>query len=287
MKVRQCRRSSVMPGRWPIARSNGVPALSPSRRLSAAGVPARAATDEDIERITEEYRRAARLAVEAGFDCLEIHLGHNYLLSAFLSPRLNRRTDRWGGTPEYRARFPRQVVTAVREAAGTSVAVTAKLNMADGVPGGFWLDESIPFARMLEADGALDALVLTGGSSLSNPMYLFRGEAPRREFAATLPGPLRLGFRLVGLEVPARLSLRGSLLPALRPAVPPGGVSAADPARGSQSTGHGRAGDGGGLLVRGHGPGSAPRARLGGALGEGGSQVGSCIHCNKCMPTIY
>ena len=54
------------------------------------------------------------------------------------------------------------------------------------------------FARMLEADGDLDALVLTGGSSLSNPMYLFRGEAPRQEFAATLPAPLRLGFRLFG-----------------------------------------------------------------------------------------
>ena len=78
------------------------------------------------------------------------------------------------------------------------MAVTAKLNMADGVPGGFWLEESIPFARMLEADGDLDALALTGGSSLSNPMYLFRGEAPRREFAATLPAPLRLGFRVFG-----------------------------------------------------------------------------------------
>ena len=78
------------------------------------------------------------------------------------------------------------------------MAVTAKLNMADGVPGGFWLDESIEFARMLESDGTLDALELTGGSSLSNPMYLFRGEAPRREFAATLPAPLRLGFRVAG-----------------------------------------------------------------------------------------
>ena len=138
------------------------------------------------------------MAVEAGFDCIEIHLGHNYLLSAFLSPKLNRRTDGWGGSLDNRARFPRQVVTAVKEAVGDQVAVTAKLNMADGVAGGFWLDESIEFARMLESDGALDALELTGGSSLSNPMYLFRGEAPRREFAATLPAPLRAGFRVAG-----------------------------------------------------------------------------------------
>ena len=86
----------------------------------------------------------------------------------------------------------------MREGAGDAVAVTAKLNMADGVPGGFDVPESIDLARMLEADGHLDALELTGGSSLSNPMYLFRGEAPRAEFAATLPQPLRLGFSVVG-----------------------------------------------------------------------------------------
>jgi 2,4-dienoyl-CoA reductase-like NADH-dependent reductase (Old Yellow Enzyme family) len=184
----------------PVAnsRSNGVAALGPSRRLSATGSITRAASREDITRITEQYQCGAKVALEAGFDCIEIHLGHNYLLSAFLSPKLNRRTDGWGGSLENRAGFPRQVVTAVKEAVGTRVAVTAKLNMADGVPGGFWLDESIEFARMLESDGALDALELTGGSSLSNPMYLFRGEAPRREFAATLPAPLRAGFRVAG-----------------------------------------------------------------------------------------
>jgi 2,4-dienoyl-CoA reductase-like NADH-dependent reductase (Old Yellow Enzyme family) len=78
------------------------------------------------------------------------------------------------------------------------VAVTAKLNMSDGVPGGLWLDESLEVARLFEEDGALDALELTGGSSLANPMYLFRGEAPIEEFGATLPQPVRLGFRIIG-----------------------------------------------------------------------------------------
>src|SRR5207245_10930733 len=93
---------------------------------------------------------------------------------------------------------PRQVARAVRDAVGDKVAVTAKLNMADGVPGGLWLTESVEVGRMLEADGALDALTLTGGSSLANPMYLFRGEAPREELAAALPPALRLGFKLGG-----------------------------------------------------------------------------------------
>ena len=133
-----------------------------------------------IERITEDYRRAATLAVEAGFDSIEVHVGHNYLLSAFLSPKLNRRDDQFGGSVENRARFARTVLRTVRDAAGPETAVTAKLNMADGVDGGLWLDESVEIASLFESDGALDALELTGGSSLANPMYLFRGDAPLR-----------------------------------------------------------------------------------------------------------
>ena len=85
----------------------------------------------------------------------------------------------------------------MKERVGDRIAVLAKLNMADGVPGGLWLDESIEVARMLEADGVLDAIVLTGGSSFENPMYLFRGEAPIAEMAETFPPKLRVGFKLV------------------------------------------------------------------------------------------
>ena len=161
------------------ARSNRATSLAPSRRLSPTGAITQAVDGAGIARITDDYRRGASVAKAAGFDAIEIHLGHNYLLSAFLSPRLNRRRDRWGGSLENRARFARQVAAAVREGVGSDVAVTAKVNMSDGVPGGFEVEESIEFARLLEADGHLDALTLTGGSSLSNPMYLFRGEIGR------------------------------------------------------------------------------------------------------------
>ena len=72
----------------PVAnsKSNRAPSLSPSRRFGASGALTRAATPADIERITDDYRRGAAVAVEAGFDCIEVHLGHNYLLSSFLSP---------------------------------------------------------------------------------------------------------------------------------------------------------------------------------------------------------
>jgi 2,4-dienoyl-CoA reductase-like NADH-dependent reductase (Old Yellow Enzyme family) len=273
----------------PVAngRSNGSPSLAPSRRLSPTGEVTRAVTERDLERITDDYRRGAEIAVESGFDCLEIHLGHDYLLSAFLSPKLNRRTDQWGGSLAKRARFPRQVVNAVKEVVGDRAAVTAKLNMADGVAGGFWLDESIEFARMLESDGALDALELTGGSSLSNPMYLFRGEAPLREFGATLPGPLRLGFRAVGsrflkeypFEEAYFLPYARQFLDALSmPVILLGGVNRLATVESALSEGFAFVAMARALLRE---------PDLVGRWERGGSSDGLCIHCNKCMPTIY
>jgi len=247
----------------------------------------RAASADDIARITEEYRHGAALAVDAGFDCIEIHLGHNYLLSAFLSPRLNRRTDGWGGSLAHRSRFPLQVVEAVKGAVGDRAAVTAKLNMADGVDGGFWLEESLEFGRMLEAQGALDALELTGGSSLSNPMFLFRGEAPRVEFAATLPAPLRAGFRLVGsrflqeypFEEAYFLPYARQFLDALSlPLILLGGVNRLDTVEAALDEGFSFVAMARALLRE---PDLVRRWE------QGSVDDGLCIHCNKCMPTIY
>ena len=141
------------------AASNKVPAYSAGQMFNPLGMRrTRAAKASDIARITDDYRRGAQAAVEAGFDSLELHLGHNYLLSAFLSPLLNRRSDDYGGPLEHRARFAREVVTAVREAVGRDVAVTAKLNMADGVRGGLRPEESLQVATWLQDDGALDAI---------------------------------------------------------------------------------------------------------------------------------
>jgi len=269
------------------ARSNRSPSIGPSRRMSAGGTVTRAVSDDDVARITDDYRRGAAKAVEAGFDCVEVHLGHNYLLSAFLSPRLNRRTDQWGGSLANRARFPRQVVLAVREAVGNDVAVTAKLNMADGVPGGFWIEESLEFARMLEEDGALDALELTGGSSLSNPMYLFRGEVPLREFAATQPALLRFGLRAVGsrflreypFEEAYFLPYARQFLAALSmPLILLGGVDRLDTVEGAVAEGFSFVAMARALLRE---PDLVSRWE------KGVADDGLCIHCNKCMPTIY
>jgi 2,4-dienoyl-CoA reductase-like NADH-dependent reductase (Old Yellow Enzyme family) len=273
----------------PVAnpKSNRAQALSPSGGFSPLGTRSRAVTDHDIARITDDYRRAAGLVGEAGFDSVEIHLGHNYLLSAFLSPKLNRRNDRWGGSIENRARFARQVARVVRDAVGDRMAVTAKLNMADGVPGGLWLNESIDVARMLEADGALDALELTGGSSLANPMYLFRGDAPRQEFADTLPPAVRLAFRLVGRHImPDYPFEEAFFLPYARqfrealdmPLILLGGINRLDTMERALAEGFSFVAMARALLRE---PDLVDKMRTSAA------SESLCVHCNKCMPTIY
>jgi len=268
--------------------ATGRPALAPSRLFSPLGMRwTKACTDDDIVRITEAYADGARRIAQAGFDAIEVHLGHNYLLSAFLSPKLNKRTDGWGGSLEQRARFPRQVVKAVREAAGPSLAVTAKLNMADGVPGGLWLDESVQVARWLEEDGCLDALELTGGSSLANPMYLFRGEAPVEEMAVVMPKAIRPAFKLVGPRFFKSYPFEEAyFLPYARqvreavsmPLILLGGISRPETVHQAMEEGFEFVAMARALLRE---PDLVARWQA------GDEHESLCIHCNKCMPSIY
>lgn len=179
--------------------STGLQAISPTRFFHPlSNRLTRPATAEDIARITQAHADAARLAIESGFDAVEIHFGHNYLASSFLSPKVNRRRDEYGGSLENRAKVARGIARAVRDAVGGRIAILAKINMRDGVVGGLEVEESIQVARWLEQDGTVDALELTAGSSLLNPMYLFRGDVPISEFAANFRWSLRLGLLLFG-----------------------------------------------------------------------------------------
>jgi 2,4-dienoyl-CoA reductase-like NADH-dependent reductase (Old Yellow Enzyme family) len=165
---------------------------------------ARALTEADLDRLERDFAAAARLAVDAGFDGLEVHVGHGYLLSQFLSPFNNRRRDAYGGSVENRARFPRRIVAAVRGAAGRGVAVWVKLNMEDGFAGGLTVEDGIAVARLLEADGHLDAIQLTGGHTTKTPMFLMRGASPLAELFAREKNRLRR----MALRLGARLLMR-------------------------------------------------------------------------------
>lgn len=270
------------------AKRNGSASLGPAKMFNPMSMRTTRAIDEaGIARVTEDYARGARLMVEAGFDSIEIHLAHNYLLSSFLSPRFNTRADDWSGSLENRARFARQVVAAVRAEVPATVAVTAKISLNDGVPGGFRPPESTEFAALLEADGHLDALEMTGGSSLANPIYLFKGDAPRKDFAAALPFPMSLGFKLFGkkfmpsypfeeayfrplaLDVRSRVSMPLILL---------GGINNLATVRQAMDDGFDFVAMGRAVLRE---PDLISRMQ------EGTQTEGQCIHCNRCMVSIY
>jgi 2,4-dienoyl-CoA reductase-like NADH-dependent reductase (Old Yellow Enzyme family) len=274
----------------PVANPMGTksPALSPSRVFSPLGMRrTQAVTVSEIATIVEQYAHGARVLRDAGFDAIEVHVGHGYLLSAFLSPKLNKRSDEFGGSLENRARFALDVVRTVRAAAGPDIAVTAKINMTDGVRGGFWLNESIEFARMLEAQGALDALTLTGGSSFENPMYLFRGEAPVAEMAEMFPGVMKAGIKLVGgtffKEYPFEEAYFRPYARQFRdalsmPLVMLGGINRLDTVS--------RALDDGFAFVQ-MGRALLREPELVAEMQKDPTRESLCIHCNKCMPTIY
>ncbi len=271
-----------------VAAATGHRGLAPSPVFSPLAMRRAHAVDEgQIHRITTDFAAATRRLRDNGFDAVEVHLGHGYLLSEFLSPRLNRRRDKWGGSLENRARFPRQVVCAVRQAAGDKMAVIAKLNMADGTAGGLWLDESVTVARMLESDGALDAIELTGGSSLENPMYLFRGEAPIAEMAAAMPRAVGWAIRLFGRfflrEYPFSeayfLEYARQFRAALEmPLILLGGINKLETIRNALAQGFDFVAMGRALLRE---------PDLVSKMIAGESTESLCVHCNKCMATIY
>lgn len=274
----------------PVAdgRSNGVPALAPMAGFNPLSMRRnKAATAEDIARVVAAHADAALLAAEAGFDAVEIHLGHNYLASAFLSPRLNRRTDAYGGSLRARATVALDIARAVREALGDRLAITAKLNMKDGAPGGLTLEESLQVARWLQEDGSVDALELTAGSSLLNPMYLFRGDAPVREFAANFPVAQRLAIRALGRAFFRTYPYRPLyLLDDARhfraaldlPLILLGGITDQDGMDRAMAEGFDFVAMARALLRE---PDLLRR------IGRDAATASSCVHCNRCMPTIY
>lgn len=133
---------------------------------------------EELAPLAKKFGDAVNLAREAGFDSVEIHCGHGYLIDQFLNPYFNHRKDEFGGTLENRMRFMTMCVEEAVKAAGTDMAVVAKMNMRDGLKNpGTKFEESIEIARRLQQLG-VHAIVLSGGLVSATPMYVMRGEMP-------------------------------------------------------------------------------------------------------------
>ena len=181
---------------------HGVRNIAPSPVFSPAefGFP-RECNEFDLQRLENEFSASAAFAVnDLGFDAVEIHCGHGYLLSQFLSPLLNCRSDEYGGSPENRTRFPLRVIKACRKAIGERVPILIKLNAEDGVEGGLELQEAIQIADIL-ADYC-DMIVVSCGLVAHNGFYVLRGVTPvdsiiygmtgMKKVAAFLFGPICL-----------------------------------------------------------------------------------------------
>lgn len=165
-------------GEMPMGASAGFNMYSPTFH--------RKMNQKDIDFVVKSYGDAVRLAMKAGFDAVEIHAGHGYLISQFLSPYTNHRHDRYGGSLDNRMNFMRECIREVIKAADGKIAVTAKLNTRDGFRGGQEVDELIKVAKELRRLG-VDAITLSGGFVSRAPQYVMRGEFPTKVFAHYLP----------------------------------------------------------------------------------------------------
>jgi 2,4-dienoyl-CoA reductase-like NADH-dependent reductase (Old Yellow Enzyme family) len=139
--------------------------LAPSavqlHQLGLFGKP-RAMTEQDIQLVIKGFVRAASICKKAGFTGIQIHSAHGYLLSQFLSPRTNRRTDQWGGSLTNRSRLLMAIIRETRAAVGADFPISVKLNSSDFQRGGFTEEESLQVIRMLE--GKIDLLEISGGT---------------------------------------------------------------------------------------------------------------------------
>ena len=200
----------------------GVTAVAPSRFINPTSFAyCREIRRDEIRAVIDQFAAAAQIAVDSGFDAVELHFGHLYLPSSFLSPLINRRKDEYGGDIDNRSRLVREIAQRVRDTVGDRIAVIAKLDMDDGLPGSIWIDEALRTVQLLDADATLDAIELTQGSSVFKPMYLFRGDVPVREFAQVMPPALRPGVRLMGKRVMGSYPYEDLyMLPAARQFVP-------------------------------------------------------------------
>lgn len=177
-------------GQIPIGASTGFNLYSPTI--------VRGMSRKEIAEVAKDFGRAVKTAREAGFDAVEIHAGHGYLISQFLSPYTNRRRDEYGGSLDNRMRFMRECMNEVMTAAGSDMAVIVKTNMYDGFKGGIEIPEALTIAKELEKCGA-HALVLSAGFVSRAPMVVMRGTMPLQTMTHYMhPWWLKYGVKAVG-----------------------------------------------------------------------------------------
>ncbi|MDE5882263.1 MAG: NADH:flavin oxidoreductase [Muribaculaceae bacterium] len=181
-----------------IATAGGIPVGASSGFNLYSPTIVRGMKKDELKQMARNFGDAVRTARDAGFDCVEVHAGHGYLISQFLSPFTNHRRDKYGGSLQNRMRFMQECIEEVMKAAGSDMGVLVKTNMRDGFKGGMEIEECLSVARELENLGA-HALVLSGGFVSKAPMYVMRGEMPIYSMTHYMKQWwLKYGVRMVG-----------------------------------------------------------------------------------------
>jgi len=267
-------------------RAGGRP-MGPSFALNAYGLAyglpfVRPMTPDDMAETAAAYAEAAAIAVDAGVDALELHCGHGYLLSQFLSPAINRRRDDYGGSLANRLRFPLEVVHAIRARVGEAVPLLAKINLHDGIRGATG-DEAVPIARAL-VEAGVNAIVPSGGLVQRSAFYLLRGDVPLSDMVRAESSWLqRISMRILGPLLVRRFPYSSSFFReqarALVDAVDApvgllGGVDSAAAVRDALAQGFSFVVMGRALLAD---PDFIER------MAAGEDVVSRCTHCNQCV----
>lgn len=174
--------------------AGGYTTYTPSGGMYPGGdAPTQAMTEEDIQKVCRDYASAALRAKKGGADGVEIHAAHGYLLTEFLSPIINRREDRYGGSFENRLRITREVYAAVRAAVGDDYPVWIKMSVTEGAKDGYSSDEGIEAALMLLNDG-VNVFEVSSGTSYAEAKHVAsvvgvtagKSEAPFAPYAAKI-----------------------------------------------------------------------------------------------------
>ena len=184
-------------GCMPVGASGGFNLYSPTF--------VRALKEHEIEELVRDFGRAVNMCREAGFDCVEIHAGHGYLISQFLSPYTNKRKDKYGGSLENRMRFMKMVLHEVMRCAGEDMAVVVKTNMYDGFKSGMQEEDCLTVAKEIEKCG-VHAIVLSAGFVSKAPMHVMRGAMPLKTLRYYM-NPWRYWWLKLGIAMVGRLMI--------------------------------------------------------------------------------
>ncbi|HYW52444.1 MAG TPA: bifunctional salicylyl-CoA 5-hydroxylase/oxidoreductase, partial [Dongiaceae bacterium] len=176
-------------GNWPVMGPSPIPFGERHQ------IP-RAMTRADMERVTEQFVRAAGMGLRCGFDMLELHCAHGYLLSSFITPLTNRRTDAYGGSLENRLRYPLEVFAAIRAVWPAYKPMSVRISATDWVEGGITPNDAVEIARAFDAAGA-DLIDVSAGqtSRLAQPVY---GRMFQTPFSDKIRNELRIATMAVG-----------------------------------------------------------------------------------------